>query len=163
MYLSEHYRNLIAEWSRKLHVLEAFNGQYFFNLPGETSQTDGANWGLSVSAGSGGGSSGSGAVAIASLPTLRVNFSQAQLDLLQQAYDSLRESVYASLALQTRLKPYLGAIELIIDEPLPARTGRAWPTSTTSSKPYRRRRGEVIVCDVARLRTMKRGGWRRER
>ena len=45
----------------------------------------------------------------------------------------------------------------------PARTGRAWPTSTTSSKPYRRRRGEVIVCDVARLRTMKRGGWRRER
>ena len=58
LYLSEHYRNLISDWSRKLHVLEAFNGQYFFNLPGETSQTDGANWGLAISAGSGGGGSG---------------------------------------------------------------------------------------------------------
>jgi hypothetical protein len=113
-YLSEHYRNLISEWSRKLHVLEAFNGQYFFNLPDKKSQTAGANWGLAISAGSGG--SGSGAVAIASLPTLRVNFSQAQLDLLQQAYDSLKESVYASLVLQTPLKPYLDQIELVIDE-----------------------------------------------
>ena len=113
MYLSEHYRNLISDWSRKLHVLEAFNGQYFFNLPGETSQTDGANWGLAISAGSGGG--GSGAMAIAAYPTLRVNFSQGQLDLLQQAYDSLKESVYASLVMQTRLKPYLDQIELVID------------------------------------------------
>jgi Zn-finger nucleic acid-binding protein len=113
-YLSERYRNLIADWTRKLHVLEAFNGQYFFNLPEQKSQTDGANWGLSISAGSGGGS-GSGAVAIEALPTLHVNFSQAQLDLLQQAYDSLKESVYASLVMQTRLKPYLDQIELIID------------------------------------------------
>ena len=43
MYLSERYRNLISEWSRKLHVLEAFNGQYFFNLPEKKSQTEGAN------------------------------------------------------------------------------------------------------------------------
>ena len=43
MYLSERYRTLIAEWSRKLHVLEAFNGQYFFNLPKGRSQTAGAN------------------------------------------------------------------------------------------------------------------------
>ncbi|MFN3629273.1 MAG: calcium-binding protein, partial [Casimicrobiaceae bacterium] len=113
LYLSERYRNLISEWSRKLHVLEAFNGQYFFNLPDSKSQTDGANWGLSVSAGS---ASGSGAILIEILPTLRVNFSQAQLDLLQQAYDSLKESVYASLVMQTRLKPYLDAIELVIDE-----------------------------------------------
>ncbi|MBI5780195.1 MAG: hypothetical protein HZA65_00780, partial [Rhodocyclales bacterium] len=42
-YLSEHYRNLISDWSRKLHVLEAFNGQYFFNLPEQKSQTDSAN------------------------------------------------------------------------------------------------------------------------
>ena len=114
MYLSERYRNLISEWSRKLHVLEAFNGQYFFNLPEKKSQTDGANWGLAISAGSGGGS-GSGAIAIEAFPTLRVNFSQTQLDLLQQAYDSLKESVYASLVMQTRLKPYLDQIELVID------------------------------------------------
>ena len=43
LYLSERYRNLISDWSRKLHVLEAFNGQYFFNLPEKKSQTDGAN------------------------------------------------------------------------------------------------------------------------
>ncbi len=43
LYLSERYRNLIAEWNRKLHVFEAFNGQYFFNLPQDKSQTDGAN------------------------------------------------------------------------------------------------------------------------
>jgi hypothetical protein len=115
LYLTEHYRNLISEWSRKLHILEAFNGQYFFNLPEKKSQTDGANWGLSISAGSGGGSGGA-AMALEAYPTLRVNFSQAQLDLLQQAYDSLKESVYASLVLQTRLKPYLDAIELVIDE-----------------------------------------------
>jgi hypothetical protein len=114
-YLSERYRNLIADWTRKLHILEAFNGQYFFNLPEQKSQTAGANWGLGISAGSGGGS-GSGAVAIEALPTLRVNFSQAQLDLLQQAYDSLKESVYASLVMQTRLKPYLDQIELVIDD-----------------------------------------------
>ncbi len=41
--LTEGYRNLIAEWSRKLHVLEAFNGQYFFNLPEKKSQTEDAN------------------------------------------------------------------------------------------------------------------------
>jgi Ca2+-binding RTX toxin-like protein len=60
MYLSERYRNLISEWSRKLHVFEAFNGQYFFNLPEKKSQTDGANWGLAISAGSGGGGSSGG-------------------------------------------------------------------------------------------------------
>lgn len=47
---------------------------------------------------------------------LRIQFSQVQLDLLQQAYDSLKESVYASLVMQTRLKPYLDQIELIIDD-----------------------------------------------
>ncbi|MBP6037392.1 MAG: hypothetical protein KA603_14790, partial [Azonexus sp.] len=46
----------------------------------------------------------------------RVQFAQTQLDLLQQAYDGLRESVYASLVLQTRLRPYLDRIELVIDE-----------------------------------------------
>jgi len=118
--LNSAYRKLIADWSRKLHVLEAFNGQYFFNLPTQKSQTDGANWGMSVRAGSasggGGGGGGGMAVTIEALPTLLVSYSQPQLDLLQQAYDSLKESVYASLVLQTRLKPYLDQIELVIDE-----------------------------------------------
>jgi hypothetical protein len=109
-------------WSRKLHVLEAFNGQYFFNLPEQKSQTEGANWGLSVirSSSGGGESGGSGGSMVGNLPEmmglLRIQFSQVQLDLLQQAYDSLKESVYASLVMQTRLKPYLDQIELIIDD-----------------------------------------------
>ncbi|MBK8917624.1 MAG: hypothetical protein IPM73_06100 [Betaproteobacteria bacterium] len=78
------------------------------------SETAGANWGLAVQAGSGG--SGAAALAIGGWPTLRVQFAQTQLDLLQQAYDGLRESVYASLVLQTRLRPYLDRIELLIDE-----------------------------------------------
>ncbi len=28
-----------GNWNRKLHALEAFNGQYFFNLPTQKSQT----------------------------------------------------------------------------------------------------------------------------
>ncbi|MFZ5659599.1 MAG: hypothetical protein ACOY5C_07070 [Pseudomonadota bacterium] len=113
MYLSDPYRKLIAAWSRKLHVLEAFNGQYFFNLPEQKSQTDGANWGLSAGSSSGGGS---GIGAIAMPPVLRVEFSQQQLDLLDAVYASLKESVYASLVMQTRLKPYLDQLELVIDD-----------------------------------------------
>jgi len=45
LYLSERYRNLIAEWSRKLHVLEAFNGQYFFNLPQQKARPTGRTGG----------------------------------------------------------------------------------------------------------------------
>lgn len=72
-------------------------------VPEKKSPSRWGRWGLAISAGS--------VVAVAAValpwpsklaPTLRVNFSQAQLDLLQQAYDSLKESVYASLVLQTR-------------------------------------------------------------
>lgn len=114
-HLTERYRNLISEWSRKLHVLEAFNGQYFFNLPVQRSQTPGANWGLAMVAGTP-STGGDAASAISALPTLRVNYSQAQIDLLQQAYDSLKESVYAGLVLQTRLRPYLDQIDIVIDQ-----------------------------------------------
>ena len=111
--LTAYYQNLIAEWTRKLQILEAFNGQYFFTLPNETSQTTGAQTGLSVGASAGGGSIG---MVNPGLQTLYVSFSQQQLDLLQQSYDALKESVYAGLVLQTRLKPYLDSIELSINE-----------------------------------------------
>ncbi|MDP1690702.1 MAG: hypothetical protein Q8L49_01850, partial [Burkholderiaceae bacterium] len=39
-----------------------------------------------------------------------------QLAFLNQAYDALRDSVYGALVTQTRLQPYLDAIELVIDE-----------------------------------------------
>ena len=114
-YLSAHYRELIDSWNQKLHALEAFNGQYFFNLPTQKSQTSNANWGMTVTTTPGSTQNSGGIAMTYSVPTLKLNFSTAQLDLLQQAYDSLKESVYASLVMQTRLKPYLDQIELVID------------------------------------------------
>ncbi len=42
--------------------------------------------------------------------------SQPQRDLLDQAYDALKDSIYDALVVQTRLKPYLDSIELVIDD-----------------------------------------------
>jgi len=43
-------------------------------------------------------------------------FSTQQRDLLDNAYAILRQSVYDALVQQTRLRPYMDAIELVIDE-----------------------------------------------
>jgi hypothetical protein len=45
-----------------------------------------------------------------------VQFSAEQGELINQAYDALKTSVYGALVVQTRLKPYLDSIELVIDE-----------------------------------------------
>ncbi|WP_367154192.1 calcium-binding protein [Methylomonas sp. HYX-M1] len=44
-----------------------------------------------------------------------VNLWTTTQDLLQRSYDNLKESVYSSLLLQTRLKPYLDEITLKVD------------------------------------------------
>jgi Ca2+-binding RTX toxin-like protein len=110
--LSEEYRALIAEWSQKLHILESFNGRYFFTFPGQTQEGPSAVSGMSTDA------SGGGSVGIPSAQMLVVNFSQTQLDLLQQSYNALRESVYEALFYQTRFEtvfvPLLDKIELVI-------------------------------------------------
>lgn len=49
-------------------------------------------------------------------PGGRITFFPANTALLDQSYQALTDSVYSSLVLQTRLKPYLDAIELRIDE-----------------------------------------------
>ncbi|MDY0011255.1 MAG: calcium-binding protein [Rhodocyclaceae bacterium] len=98
-----------SKWLAQLSVLEAFNGQSFFSLPEEAAQ--GGATGLTVAnGGAGGGNVGPYTI------RLNVSFSQRQLDLLQQSYDALRESVYSALVIQTRLQPYLDAVELVIDE-----------------------------------------------
>jgi Ca2+-binding RTX toxin-like protein len=48
--------------------------------------------------------------------TLAISFYSTREALLNQSYQSLKDSVYGALALQTRLKPYLDSIELKIDE-----------------------------------------------
>lgn len=45
-----------------------------------------------------------------------VTLPPAVTDSLNSAYNALKESVYSALAVQTRLKPYFDAIELVIDE-----------------------------------------------
>ncbi|MEJ8849679.1 calcium-binding protein [Variovorax rhizosphaerae] len=45
-----------------------------------------------------------------------VSYSAEQAVLINQAYDALKDSVYVALVVQTRLKPYLDSIELMVDE-----------------------------------------------
>ncbi|QDL56146.1 calcium-binding protein [Rhodoferax aquaticus] len=45
-----------------------------------------------------------------------VTYSAEQEALINQAYDALKSSVYGALVVQTRLKPYLDSIGLVIDE-----------------------------------------------
>ena len=46
---------------------------------------------------------------------VNINLFTQQLTLLQQSYDIIKETVYGSLAMQTRLKPFLDLIEFKVD------------------------------------------------
>ncbi|QID18144.1 hypothetical protein G3580_11150 [Nitrogeniibacter mangrovi] len=117
--LTQEYRDLIAAWDQKIHTLEAFNGEYFFSLPEDESPLSTAVLGIredtstttssSTTATEGGAMTGG-------VRTLVISYAQAQLDFLNQSYDALKQSVYEGLVTQTRLKPYLDAVELVIDE-----------------------------------------------
>jgi trimeric autotransporter adhesin len=50
----------------------------------------------------------------ANATSVTVNLFQQRLDLLQQSWEALEQSVYSSLVLQTRLKPYLDSVSLSI-------------------------------------------------
>ena len=109
--LNEAYRNLIAAWDQKMHILEAFNGEYFFSLPEQ--ETDPVSMDVV-------GLREDGSTAAETWAggrrTLVISYAQQQLNFLQQSYDALKQSVYEGLLTQTRLKPYLDAVELVIDE-----------------------------------------------
>jgi hypothetical protein len=106
------YRNLIVEWNRKIHILEAFNGRYFFALPEATGET---HVGLAAFDGMSERNTGQYYEAASGIKTLLITYTQGQLDLLDQSYDALRESVYGALLLQTRFKGLLDQIDLVID------------------------------------------------
>lgn len=108
-YISSEWSNVIVpEWEKKIHILEAFNGRYFFKLPNE-SGPDSGGAGMSASGGGGGGGG------IGAAPQLTIMFTQQQIDLLNQSYDALKESIYSSLVMQTRFKPLFDKINLVID------------------------------------------------
>ncbi|MCX7086903.1 MAG: putative Ig domain-containing protein [Methylococcales bacterium] len=88
-----------------LYVLEAFNGRYFFNLPNAPQLGGGAIAGLTASTVGVNGSI---------LGTLTVSYTSEQIHLFDQAYESLRNSVYNALLPQTRLKSMLDSIGLVL-------------------------------------------------
>lgn len=96
-------------WFERRNVLEVFNGQRFLSFEQTVSNSSSAGGGSSSGGGGGGGTVGGGT------PSFTVGITNAQVDLIDQAYLALRESVYGALALQTRLARYLDAVELTID------------------------------------------------
>ena len=105
--------HILAAHARGRGIYGPLKIQSELKTVGIQSQTAGANIGLSTSS-SGSGSS-SGSVVIGGVPTLSIQFAQQQLNLLNQAYASLTDSIYSALVLQTRLKPYLDLVDLVID------------------------------------------------
>jgi Ca2+-binding RTX toxin-like protein len=107
--LTPEYQALINSWNQKIHILEAFNGSYFFGLP--TQPNEGAKTGISLGTANNNG----GSVTIITAMPIEIRYDQTQLDLLQQSYDVLKASVYDALLLQTRFKPLLDEVNLVID------------------------------------------------
>ena len=95
-----------------ISTLERFNGETFVNVEPNAVRT-GAGAFLAVTPNSpnytfsGGGISGG-------LHRVYVTLSAAQVDLLNNSYASLKDSVYGALVTQTRLKPYLDGISLTV-------------------------------------------------
>lgn len=94
--------SLLEGWQQPLRVLEAFVGRHFFSLPDENGQ--GAVSGMWVDEYPGDGGP----------PVINLDLSGTQHQLLQQAYQALREDVHGALVLQTRLKPALEQVGLIL-------------------------------------------------
>lgn len=55
MQIMPEWNAIVAGWEAKLHILEAFNGRYFFNLFDDSNTTGSGGVGASVDSGSGGG------------------------------------------------------------------------------------------------------------
>ncbi|ADX45958.1 putative rtx family calcium-binding cytotoxins and bacteriocins protein [Paracidovorax avenae ATCC 19860] len=120
---------------KKLNALEVFNGTRFVTFdrnvrPDSSEGSGGTPVGGSSGSGNGGGGSGGGGSGAEADLTYRVSarISTTQLELLAQSYEQLRESVYAALVTQTRLRPYLDSVELLVDE-----KGIRFDTSALSS------------------------------
>ncbi|WP_292556451.1 calcium-binding protein [Methylobacter sp.] len=97
-----------------LGMLEKFNGMTFVNVEEQGVRT-GANallapWSDSSSTiTSSGGLSGGSDLFVLTLSATQISF-------IEHAYESLRQSVYDGLLLQTRLKPYLDTINLTVTD-----------------------------------------------
>ncbi len=99
-----------AQIERMIKTLETFNGRNFVPLI----QPELSTVSLIASALPGGSFWNNWSGSLPEMPLLYI-VEQGRYDLLKQSYDHLVDSIYSALATQTRLKPYLTAIELKID------------------------------------------------
>jgi Ca2+-binding RTX toxin-like protein len=103
----------VDQFTQMMDVLERFNGQTFLNFPADGSIHMGNGTLVQTQIKSlvptPGGVSTTFSFA---LPTLTATHVQ----LLQDSYNALKQSVYDGLVMSTRLKGYLDAVSLVIDE-----------------------------------------------
>ncbi|MDR0673583.1 MAG: hypothetical protein LBF93_07995, partial [Zoogloeaceae bacterium] len=114
------FRETIARIEYLVHVLEPMNGVPFVDVTvkdDEPAIVTGAGTRIFAVASPPPPNTtpGGGFLVGVTIPPAYVPISQTQLDLLEQSYAELIDSVYDGLLLQTRLKPYLDAITLEID------------------------------------------------
>jgi Ca2+-binding RTX toxin-like protein len=95
-------------WIDKLTLLERFNGTEFISL--ERLNTAAA--GIITFYDSDGNIDNEATSNLSGFKVVDVMLQQGKLNLLQQSYEELQQSVYRSLLLQTRLEPYLDDISL---------------------------------------------------
>ena len=96
-----------------ISTLERFNGETFVNVEPNAVRT-GAGALFAVTPSTNTYTTSSGGVLAGGLRRVYVTLSAAQIDLLNNSYDGIKESVYGALVTQTRLKPYLDEIDLTI-------------------------------------------------
>lgn len=95
------------DYRRLISVLEAFNGDRFYRVADATRPST-----AGMTMVQGGGSGGGGSVGTKYI----LRPPAAQLALLLQSYEALKEGVYEALVAQTRLKPYLDSVEVTITQ-----------------------------------------------
>jgi hypothetical protein len=111
-HLDAAYKTLIDAWNRKIHLLEAFNGRYFFALPEASGET---HTGLAAVDGISERTTGKYYAEAGGIKTLLISYTQGQLNLLDQSLKALRASVYDALVVQTRFAGLLDQIDVVID------------------------------------------------
>ncbi len=95
------------DWIRKLSILERFNGREFIDFDSLTKTAQNNNIRPTLR-------SLTDSLLPSGFGLINVTIRQERLDLLQQAYDSLEQSVYDSLIFQTRFDKYIDDISLQI-------------------------------------------------
>ena len=91
-------------WTRKLFILEVFNGRYFFTLPNEVPPDQGLSNTLIATNQEG-----------HDLPVLTVSWMGFQVGGLNRSYEKLVQTIYGNLLLETRLSDVVALVDYTED------------------------------------------------